>query len=527
TKKGWGRAWVTPSTVTCCSAIASSRALWVRGGARLISSASSSWVNTGPGWKRNSRLAWSKIDTPMMSEGSRSAVNWLRWNSRPRVAAMARARVVLPRPGRSSISRWPPASRVVKARRTSRGLPSTSRFTCASASARAWRRRSGRMSADKGDALIRGSWQETFKASIPVDGVRASGFSGRHWLAVWWLLLGVRAWLAATLPAFGDEAFYIQEGRRLAWAYSDLPGLTAWLTRLGQAGFGDSVLAARLPFLLLAALLPLQVRRIAARCASPLVADLAALLAMLMPLAALVGVLAMPDLSLLVAAMACAAAMTAMMQRRRRRDALLLAFGLVLGALAHYRFSVLMAAGLAGLLLAPAGRQLLRQRRFWLALVAGALAWLPALLWNVGHDGAGLAFQFAERHPWRWQAEGLAWPLLQALLLTPLLMLALLAGLADAWRRRHEGPAWPFLAGAGAVASLGWGLLGLFADNERVSFHWPLAGWLLLCCVAPLPLWRWRAGWRIACLALAGAGLLALAAYLAVLAHPDGRRALA
>ncbi|HLS84043.1 MAG TPA: glycosyltransferase family 39 protein [Arenimonas sp.] len=360
-----------------------------------------------------------------------------------------------------------------------------------------------------------------------MDGVRASGFSGRHWLAVWWLLLGVRAWLAATLPAFGDEAFYIQEGRRLAWAYSDLPGLTAWLTRLGQAGFGDSVLAARLPFLLLAALLPLQVRRIAARCAGPLVADRAALLAMLMPLAGLVGVLAMPDLPLLVAAMACADALTAMMQRRRRRDALLLAFGLVLGALAHYRFIVLMAAGLAGLLLAPAGRQLLRQQRFWLALVAGALAWLPALLWNVGHDGAGLAFQFAERHPWRWQAEGLAWPLLQALLLTPLLMLALLAGLADAWRRRHEGPAWPFLAGAGAVASLGWGLLGLFADNERVSFHWPLAGWLLLCCVAPLPLWRWRAGWRIACLALAGTGLLALAAYLAVLAHPDGRRALA
>jgi hypothetical protein len=54
TKNGSGSAWVAPSIVTCCSAIASSSALCVRGGARLISSAST-WVNTGPGWKRNAR----------------------------------------------------------------------------------------------------------------------------------------------------------------------------------------------------------------------------------------------------------------------------------------------------------------------------------------------------------------------------------------------------------------------------------------------------------------------------------------
>ena len=98
TKNGCGSEWLVPSTVTWCSAIASSKALCVRGGARLISSASSICVNTGPAWKRNSRAVGSKIDTPMMSDGNRSDVNCMRWKSRPSVADIARARVVLPRP---------------------------------------------------------------------------------------------------------------------------------------------------------------------------------------------------------------------------------------------------------------------------------------------------------------------------------------------------------------------------------------------------------------------------------------------
>src|SRR3954464_5764699 len=59
----------------------------------------------------------------MMSAGSMSLVNWMRWNWRPSVRASTWARVVLPTPGRSSISRWPPASRHASARRTCCSLP--------------------------------------------------------------------------------------------------------------------------------------------------------------------------------------------------------------------------------------------------------------------------------------------------------------------------------------------------------------------------------------------------------------------
>ena len=78
----------------------------------------------------------------------------------------------------------------------------------------------------------------------------------------WTLLLLGRALLAAQLPLFGDEAFYAWESRHPAWAYSDLPGFTAWSILLGRAVL-ESELGIRLASLLLGALLPLQLMRIA------------------------------------------------------------------------------------------------------------------------------------------------------------------------------------------------------------------------------------------------------------------------
>jgi hypothetical protein len=54
TRKGSGRGRLAPSTVTCRSSIASSSADCVFGGVRLISSASSRLVNTGPSRKTRS-----------------------------------------------------------------------------------------------------------------------------------------------------------------------------------------------------------------------------------------------------------------------------------------------------------------------------------------------------------------------------------------------------------------------------------------------------------------------------------------
>ena len=85
--------------LTWPSPMASSSAAWVLGGVRLISSASSSWVKTGPGRNTISPVRWSYRGAPMTSEGSRSGVNWMRAKSRPSARANDRAISVLPRPG--------------------------------------------------------------------------------------------------------------------------------------------------------------------------------------------------------------------------------------------------------------------------------------------------------------------------------------------------------------------------------------------------------------------------------------------
>lgn len=349
------------------------------------------------------------------------------------------------------------------------------------------------------------------------------------YIAAWTLLLLAKIGLAASLLPFGDEAFYALESRRLAWAYSDLPGLTAWLIRLGTDLGGQNVLAMRAPFLLIGAAVPWLVVRIARRWGGEQAGWQAGMLALLMPLSGLSGLLALPDAPILLAALLCLDAFAAMLQRFGAAAALQLALGLALGAFAHYRFALVVLAGAAGLLCAPRGRALLRQPGLWLALAAGAAAWWPLMAWNLAHAGAGLSFQFVDRHPWRLQAEGAWWPLVQALVVTPALFVLLLATLRQAWRLRDSsrGAQWPLLLGLGVVSVLGYFAMAFVSDSERVSFHWPLPGWVALVCAAPAVLAAWSRPARIAVHALAGAGLLATLVYLATVAHPAGRQWLA
>src|SRR6266850_1296243 len=131
TMNGLGNGYVEWSSDTCASFMASSKLDCVLGVVRLISSASTMLVKSGPGLNTKSpRSAWYTV-TPRMSEGSMSEVNWMRWKPPPMERASAAARVVLPTPGTSSISRCPRASRPMIARRMTSGLPTR---TCATLS---------------------------------------------------------------------------------------------------------------------------------------------------------------------------------------------------------------------------------------------------------------------------------------------------------------------------------------------------------------------------------------------------------
>ena len=348
-----------------------------------------------------------------------------------------------------------------------------------------------------------------------------------NFIAGWTLLLALKLVLAGVLPVFVDEAFYAWEGQHLAWAYSDLPGLSAWLCRLGTELGGQHPFALRLPFVLLGAGIPCLVWRISRRAFGEAAADQAGLLALLMPLSGLLGVLAVPDVPLVFASLLCLDALLALRERLSAGALLGLALGLAMGALAHYRFALVLVAGLFVFALDAPLRARLKAPGLWLVLVIGLLAWWPLLQWNLEHAGTGIRFQLIERNPWRFHASGMSWLAIQCLLVTPPLFVLLLAGLRECWRHRNEAGPWRVLGISAAVMVPGLFLLGFFADSERVSFHWPLSGWLVLIAIAPSVLARCSPRARWWCWNFAGLGLVLGIAFLLAASVPGLRLRLA
>ena len=356
--------------------------------------------------------------------------------------------------------------------------------------------------------------------SAQENGFDDAGKSYRRFVLLFAVVSIVKVTIAERLPLFVDEAFYWLEGQRLAAAYSDLPGLTAWLSRLGVELGGHGAIALRAPFLALAACVPWLVARVTAREFGAAAGWRAASLALLLPLAGTLGLLALPDVAIALATVLCLDAAAGMLRRVDWRNAAELAMGLVIGALSHYRFAAIMGAGLVALLMLDAGRRALRDPRAGLAIAIGALAWVPLLAWNFRNADAGLRFQLVDRHPWAFHADGAWFIAIQCALVTPLLFIALGAAARDGVR----GAAAPRLfAIFGGFIVLAFFVLGFFTDTERVSFHWPLPGYLALLLVLPATLARWPRWLRASTWTLAAIGLVLVFAYLLAVSVPRVR----
>lgn len=343
----------------------------------------------------------------------------------------------------------------------------------------------------------------------------------RLFWALWTVVLIVKIAVASRLPLFVDEAFYWQEGQHPAAAYSDLPGLTAWMTRLGVAIGGQHLLALRLPFLAVAAMVPLLIMRVTRRTFGERDAWTAGSFALLLPLAGSLGVLAVPDAMLALATLLCMDAGACLLRKVDAGRALELALGLALGALSHYRFIAVIGVGFVALLATSEGRRVLKDARVLIAIALGAAAWTPLVWWNYDNADAGLRFQLVDRHPWAFHSSGLWFIAIQALLVTPLLFVALLRAGREELRSPLIAARW--FAMLGLLVITGFFTLGFFADTERVSFHWPLPGYLALLPLLPrmfegVPAWV-----RRATAAVAAIGLLVVLGYYVVVSMPEVR----
>lgn len=335
----------------------------------------------------------------------------------------------------------------------------------------------------------------------------------RVFIALWLGVSLLKVAMASKLALFVDEAFYWQESRHLAWAYSDLPGLTAWLIALGERLFGHSLLSLRLPFLLIAAVLPWLVVRLTAREFDERSAWLAGSATVLLPLAGTLGLLALPDAPMALATLLCIDAGARLLRNVTHGAASQLAIALAIGALSHYRFIAVIGVGVVVLLALPRGRRVLADPRVWIAIAFGAAAWMPLLAWNMSNAEAGLRFQLVDRHPWAFHADGLQFLLIQAVLVTPALFVALLA--SASMHRRDAAEPLRYLAWLGGLVLASFFVLGFFADTQRVSFHWPLPAYLALLPLLPAVLDRWPRWLRSLTWAMAALGLLAVLLYFA------------
>ena len=364
-------------------------------------------------------------------------------------------------------------------------------------------------------------------ATLSASTTAASRWRMAFWLA-WAISQIVRIVLAANLAPFGDEAWYWQESRALDWSYSDLPLATAWLIRLGETVFGHGVLAMRVPFLLLGALLPLVLIRTGNRVFGSPVGWQAGLLALALPLLGTLGIFALPDVPLTLCWVVALDALASALRTHDRRAWTLLGLALAGAWLSHYRAGMLILTGLVLLAATPRGRLLWRDRGLWLAVGISLLGLVPLLMFNVEHGWVALGFQLVERNPWSFHADALVQPIEQALVCTPLFYLLLLWAALRAARRMNAGEPWDLLAVCALVPIVGYFVLGCFADDTRLRLHWPLPGYLPLLLLLPVLL-RERAhdsllrrGTLVSTFVLLVLGCCLAYGYLALAATPGG-----
>lgn len=341
------------------------------------------------------------------------------------------------------------------------------------------------------------------KFSASPNQAEAAGWLGEfRWLAAaCGLLFLAKTWFAWRLDLYSDEIFYWLASTRPALAYSDLPFLTALLAGLGSELDPGNPLATRSLFLIAGSCLPLAVYWMALAWVWRRDALQAAFLSICIPLGGFFGLLAVPDVPMLLFGLLSLGFLARALQTDSRGCWLGAGLVMALGLCTHYRFLLYPVAALLYVLLTDGGHW--RRRGFWLAAGVTALGLLPLLWANLPGNLGSAGFYFVERHPWRFDAAGLWHIPVQSLLVTPPLHALLLYSAWLTFKPRDKP--WDthpakycdnrhtrLLLWFSLPHLLAYALLAPWADANSTTAHWPLPGYFPLLVFAPEALRRTR-----------------------------------
>ena len=287
-----------------------------------------------------------------------------------------------------------------------------------------------------------------------------------RWIALFLVLVAVmRLVYVGHLELAEDEAYYWVWSRHLAAGYFDHPPAIAFIIRAGTLLLGDTERGVRLCAAVLGVLTALAV--------APMARDRWLAVAMLstMPLFALGGLLATPDIPLMAA------------------------WALGLLAASQERWALVgLAAGLAmlskytGVLLLPlivlSHPSALRTRGPWLAAGLALLVYMPNVIWNLQHDLVSWRFQLdhVSQAPSR-----LGFALAQLGLVGPILFPTFLVWWAVAWKGdRVDRLCWwcsapLMLIAVAAGGEANWAaaaFIGPVVGIARRAGRWSRAAWV-------------------------------------------------
>jgi len=323
----------------------------------------------------------------------------------------------------------------------------------------------------------------------------------------------LRIALAATIPLADDEAYYWLWSRHLVWGYPDHPPAIAALIALATRLGGDGPLGIRAASLLLASALPIVVYAAGRDLFDRAAGARAAVIASLMPIAALGTALAFPDAP--IAFFWGLSLWTGWRALREGRWWWIAAGVSAALALLTKLTGAFLFLGLAAALASGPWRRSLRDPGFYAGIAVAAALVAPFVLWNATHDWWTIRFTL-ERPPWiapRSVPENLLLSGAGQLAYHGLAAIPLLAAVIATARR--SGPAWRYLAwmsGPLFIAFL------VSAVGARAKPHWPSPAYLSAAIVlgALWPEWRGRRR-ALGLVALAATGALTAALAAAVL----------
>ncbi len=300
------------------------------------------------------------------------------------------------------------------------------------------------------------------------------------------LVTSVKFFLATRLELYSDEIFYWQASQFPALAYSDLPFMAALLAGLGAELFGHHAIAVRAVFLAMGCSVPALVYWLALPLRGHRQALVSAILTFCLPMAAFLGLLAVPDVPLIFWGLLFIGCLERATRCGYWRWWLLAGLAAALGLSTHYRFSLYILAALIFMIVSRSHWHYWREARLWLAGLIAMTGLYPALSFNLVHDLSGLDYHLLSRHPWQFQLEGLLHPVIQGTIVTPLLYALLWLTLWILLKKARAGDTRAGLFAAFAATNLGvYLILAPWSDTTRTTLHWPLSGYVPLLVYAP------------------------------------------